>query len=110
MLGPFFLGEWCNEVNDKDRYTSIVDNTVVLDAFVFLLLPVALHGEDLHETNAGRRPSKPINAEHIQAQDLQDVDHIEFESDRLPDWVPGDNTCFGHTSVVQYFLSASGWV
>jgi len=39
-------------------------------------------------------------------QDVQDVDHIEFESDRLPDRVPGDNSCLGHTSVLQDLLSA----
>jgi len=64
----------------------MVHDTFTLEATTFLLLPVALHGEDLYEAD-------------------EDVDHIEFESDRLPDRVPGDSTRLGHTSVVQDFLS-----
>jgi len=70
----------------KTGIDTIVHDTFVLGATVSLLLPVALHGENLYEAN-------------------EDVDHIEFESDRLPDGVPGNSTCLGHTSVVQDFLS-----
>ena len=47
------------------------------------------------------RKQKNMDLGHI-----QDVDHIELEPDGLPDGVPGDSTCLGHTSVVQDFLSA----
>lgn len=69
-----------------------------------LLLPIALHGEDLYEANAidGCQNS---NAEKVGAEHIQDIDHVEFESDGLPDRVPGDNTRLSHTSVVQNFLS-----
>lgn len=75
-------------------------------ATAVLLLPAALHGENLHEADAidGRQNSEGVDG--IRTQDIQDVDHIEFESDRLPDRVPCDSTCLGHTSVIQDFLSA----
>lgn len=54
------------------------------------------------------RPLSELNDAVNKSQDAQDVDHIEFESDRLSDGVSGDRTCFGHSGVVQYFLSAGG--
>jgi len=80
----FVIGEWWNEVNDMDRYTSPninVHNSHPRCICLFLLLPIALHGEDLYEAN-------------------EDIDHIELESDRLPDRVSSDSTRLSHTSVV----------
>ena len=71
----------------------------------FLLLPVALHGEDLYEANAMDGCQNSNDAEKAGAKCVQDVDHIEFESDGLPDRVPGNSTRLSHTSVMQDFLS-----
>ena len=75
-------------------------------ATAVLLLPATLHGENLHEADAidGRQNSEGVDG--IRTQDIQDVDHIEFESDGLPDRVPGDRARLGHASVVQDFLGA----
>ena len=73
---------------------------------MILLLPVAVLGENLYETNASRRlrQNRKMHRVGMGEQDVQDVDRIEFESDRFPDRISRDNTCLGHTSVVQDLL------
>lgn len=43
-------------------------------------------------------------------QDIQDVNHIKFETNGFPDRIPGDDARFGHASIVQDLLSTDGWV
>ena len=97
-----FVGEWWGEVNDRDRYTSPnirVHNTVTLTSSYCPAWRGSAQGE------CYRRLSELKNAEKVGAEHIQDVDHIKFESNGLPDRVPGDSTCLSHTSVVQDLLS-----
>lgn len=37
---------------------------------------------------------------------IQDIEYIEFQIDRLSDWVPAHNAPFSHASVIQDLLRA----
>jgi hypothetical protein len=70
-----------------------------------LLFSVTLHRKDLDKSNTiGKKILDRF--ERIKTWHVQDIDHIELKTNRFVDWIGLHHTSFGHTSVLENFLSA----
>jgi hypothetical protein len=90
---------------DTDRRVPYTGTTLLGTRLnLELLSPVALHSENLDNTNTENK--RPLVMSEIKdwGRNIQDVDHIKFETDRLLHGITRDDTTLSQASVMKDFL------